>query len=137
MWDSAESEVQEILAWMNSFGPNRRTYFEDLGEGKSKNLPSVQQAQKLELKPLPSHLKYAYLGEADTLPIIMATGLSIEEEDKLLRILRKYKGAIGWTLADLKGISPSVCMHKILLEDECNPTVEHQRRLNLAMKKVV
>ena len=54
-----------------------------------------------------------------------------------MRVLRKHKGAIEWTLADIKGISPSTCMHKILLEEEHKPTVEHQRRLNPVMKDVV
>ena len=37
-----EAEVQEIVVWMSSFGPNRRSYFEELGEGMSKNSPSIQ-----------------------------------------------------------------------------------------------
>jgi len=52
-------------------------------------------------------------------------------------VLRKHKVALKWVLANIKGISPSICMHKILLEDEVKLTVEHQRRLNLAMKEVV
>ena len=41
------------------------------------------------------------------------------------------------TIADIKGISPSICTHKILMEKECKPKVQPQRRLNLSMKKVV
>ena len=59
------------------------------------------------------------------------------EEQKLLKILRKYKEAIAWSIEYLKGISPSICMHKILLEDNANTSIEHQRRLNLVMKDVV
>ena len=59
------------------------------------------------------------------------------EEDKLLRVLRDHKNAIGWSLEDLKGIHPSMCMHRILLEDSHKPSIEAQRRLNLTMKKVV
>ena len=54
-----------------------------------------------------------------------------------MRVLRKHKGAIEWTLVDIKGISPSTCMHKILLEEEHKPTMEHQGRLNSVMKDVV
>ena len=54
-----------------------------------------------------------------------------------MRVLRDHKNAIGWSLADLKGIRPSMCMHQILLEDGHKPSVEAQRRLNLTMKKVV
>ena len=59
------------------------------------------------------------------------------EEDKLLRVLREHKDALGWSLADLKGIRPSMCMHRILLEDGHKPSVEAQRRLNPTMKEVV
>ena len=59
------------------------------------------------------------------------------EENKLLKILRKYKEAISWSIEDLKGISPSICMHKILLEDNAKTSIEHQRRLNPIMKDVV
>ena len=59
------------------------------------------------------------------------------EEEKLLRVFRDHKDAIGWSLADLKGIRPSMCMHRILLEDGHKPSVEAQRRLNSTMKEVV
>ena len=59
------------------------------------------------------------------------------EEKKLLEILRKYKEAIAWSIEDLKGISPSICMHKILLNDNAKTSIEHQRRLNPVMKEVV
>ena len=59
------------------------------------------------------------------------------EEDNILRVLRDHKDAIGWSLADLKGIYPSMCMHHILLEDGHKHSVEAQRRLNPKMKEVV
>ena len=59
------------------------------------------------------------------------------EEQKLLVILRKYKEAIAWSIDDLKGINHSICKHKILLEDNAKPSIEHQRRLNPVMKEVV
>ncbi|XP_022156989.1 uncharacterized protein LOC111023818 [Momordica charantia] len=99
--------------------------------------PSVVKAPKLELKVLPSHLKYAYLGEVETLPVFIAADLAEEKECRLIEMLRNHKKAIGWTLADIKGISPSYCMHKINLEEGCKNSIEHQRRLNPAMKEVV
>ncbi|CAL9000839.1 unnamed protein product [Prunus brigantina] len=59
------------------------------------------------------------------------------EEEKLVQVLQKYKTAIGWTLADIKGISPTTCMHRILLEEGAKPTREAQRRLNPPMMEVV
>ena len=91
----------------------------------------------LVLKELPSHLKYAYLVLPRNKPVIISARISDDEEQRLLEILRKHKEAIAWSIEDLKGISPSICMHKILLEENARPTIEHQRRLNLVMKEVV
>lgn len=69
--------------------------------------------------------------------MIVVAKLSIIEEEKLPRVLRKYKATLWWVLTDIKGMNPSICMHKIMLEDEVKPTVQHQRRLNLTMKEVI
>ena len=62
-----------------------------------------------DLKPLPSTLKYAYLDEKKVYIVIINSNLSGYEEERLLEVLRKHRGAIGYTLDDLKGISPSIC----------------------------
>ena len=94
-------------------------------------------AEGLILKELPNHLKYAFLEPEKGKPVIISAALTEIEEPKLLKILRKYKEAIAWSIKDLKGISPSICMHKILLNDDARTSIEHQRRLNLVMKDVV
>ena len=91
----------------------------------------------LILKELPSHLKYAFLEPEKAKPVIISAALTENEEQRLLKILRKYKEAIAWSIEDLKCINPSICMHKILLEDNAKTSVEHQRRLNPVMKDVV
>ncbi|CAM8902851.1 unnamed protein product [Rhodiola kirilowii] len=100
-------------------------------------LPSIIQAPEIELKPLPGHLKYAFLGDNNTLPIIIKSGLEVDQERSLIKVLRQLKLAIGWTLADLRGVSPAVCMHRILLEDGAKPSREPQRRLNPIMMEIV
>ncbi|XP_027060851.1 uncharacterized protein [Coffea arabica] len=100
-------------------------------------LPSVVQAPVLELKPLPKHLKYAYLGDNEILPMIISSALSKTQGEKLIRILREHKEAIGWTIADIKGISPAICMHRIRLEEDAKPVRQAQRRLNPLMMEVV
>ncbi|XP_073290984.1 uncharacterized protein [Primulina huaijiensis] len=90
-----------------------------------------------DLKDLPSHLCYAFLGENSTYPVIISSSLTCAEKDKLLRVLRKNKNAIGWSIYDIRGISPTICTHKILMEESYTPYVDHQRRLNPAMKEVV
>ena len=91
----------------------------------------------LVLKELPSHLKYAYLELPKSKPVIISARLSDAEEQKLLKILKNYQESIAWSIDELKCISPSICMHKILLEENVKPSVEHQRRLNPVMKEVV
>ena len=89
------------------------------------------------MKELPSHLKYEFLEPEKRKSVIISTALTESEEQKLMEILRKYKEAIAWSIEDLKGISPSICMHKILLNDNEKNSIEHQRRLNPVMKEVV
>ncbi|XP_015940374.1 uncharacterized protein LOC107465903 [Arachis duranensis] len=96
-----------------------------------------EKAPKLELKALLSSLKYAYLGDNSTYPVIINSSLSKEQEEKLIQVLKQHKDAIGWTLTDLKGISPSMCMHKILLEEDAKPSRQQQKRLNPTMNEVV
>ena len=93
--------------------------------------------KKLELKELPSNLKYAFLEDNQAFPVIIASNLDSSEEQRLLAVLRRYRKAIGWTLDDIKGVSPTLCMHKILLEEDTKPTREAQRRLNPVMQEVV
>nr|KYP35178.1 hypothetical protein KK1_043799 [Cajanus cajan] len=82
---------------------------------------TVQPAPIPELKPLPENLKYSYLEDDEKLPAIISTSLDAVQEEKLLHVLKKHKKAIGWTLADIPGISTSTCMHRILLEDGVKP----------------
>ena len=122
---------------MDSFGPNRINYFESLGARPSRLITSIWKPPILEEKQLLTHLKYAYLGEASTLPVIISSSLSNMEEEKLLKALKDHKEEIGWSLVDIKGIIPSMCMHRILFEEDSKPIVDAQRHLNPLMKEVV
>ena len=82
-------------------------------------------------------MKYAFLEVEKSKLVIISADLTEHKEHKLLEILSKYKGAIAWSIDDLKGTNPSICMHKILLEENSKTSIEHQRRLNLVMKEVV
>ena len=87
-----------------------------------------------ELKQLPDTLKYAYLDEKKIYHVIISANLSEHEEMKLLKTLNKHGAAIGYTLDDLKGISPTLCQHKINIEPDAKPIFDDQRRLNPKMK---
>ncbi|CAN6570909.1 unnamed protein product [Malus baccata var. baccata] len=132
-------ELLEVVAALESSPKidGKYTNRESIPISTNKLLPSIIQAPILELKPLPSHLKYIFLGENETLPTIISSSLTAQEEEKLLRVLKEFKSALGWTLADIKGISPTTCMHHIFLEEGAKPTREAQRRLNPPMMEVV
>ncbi|KAM1873215.1 hypothetical protein ACFX13_007074 [Malus domestica] len=132
-------EIIEVVAALESSPKldGKYTTRESIPISTNKLLPSIIQAPILELKPLPSHLKYIFLGENETLPAIISSSLTAQEEEKLVRVLKEFKSALGWTLADIKGISPTTCMHHIFLKEGAKPTREAQRRLNPPMMEVV
>ncbi|KAL1536623.1 hypothetical protein AAHA92_29246 [Salvia divinorum] len=103
---------------------------------KENPLPKVESLPK-ELKKLSPGLKYAYLGEDETLPVIVNSQLTQEQEARLLEVLGRNKKAIGWTLSDLVGISPDLCMHHIWLEEGAKAHREPQRKLNPHMREEV
>ncbi|XP_058211404.1 uncharacterized protein LOC131323568 [Rhododendron vialii] len=111
--------------------------FEELPPLESKTLPSSIQSPKLELKVLPETLKYAFLGENETYPVVISSSLVGSQESQLLEILKRHTKAIGWSIADIKGIDASICSHHIALEDGVKPSRQPQRRLNPIMKDVV
>ena len=91
-----------------------------------------------ELQQFLDTLKYAYLDEKKIYPvIIISANLSEHEEKNLLKTRKKHRAAIGYTLDDLKGISPTLCQHKINLEPDAKLVVDYQRRLNPKIKEVV
>ncbi|GJU18999.1 DNA-directed DNA polymerase [Tanacetum coccineum] len=99
--------------------------------------PSTEESPKLELKDLSSHLEYAFLEGTDKLPVIIYKELKDEEKAALLKVLKSYKRAIAWKISDIKGIDPSFCTHKILMENDFKPAVQHQRRVNLKIHEVI
>jgi hypothetical protein len=103
--------------------------FEVIGEIK----PDELQVPEVDLKPLPKGLKYEFLGPDKTYPVIVHDELSPEKNEKLLILLKKHRKVIGYSINDLKGISRAFCTHRIPMEDQCKPVVDHQRRLTHAM----
>ncbi|GJT94501.1 reverse transcriptase domain-containing protein [Tanacetum coccineum] len=91
----------------------------------------------LELKDLPSHLEYAFLEGDDKLPVIIVKNLKDEDKATLIKVLKSHKHAIAWKISDIKGIDPQFCTHKILMEENAKPAVQHQRRVNPKIHEVI
>ncbi|GJU54438.1 reverse transcriptase domain-containing protein [Tanacetum coccineum] len=113
--------------------PPKELKFEELKMIKS----SIDDPPELELKDLPSHLEYAFLEGTDKLPIIISKELKDEEKAALLKVLKSHKRAIACKISDIKGIDPSFCTHKILMEDDFKPAIQHQRRVNRKIHEVI
>ncbi|PHT28408.1 Zinc finger A20 and AN1 domain-containing stress-associated protein 8 [Capsicum baccatum] len=88
---------------------------------------SIEEPPVLESKELPNYLRYAFLGSGNTLPVSMADDLREQHVEALISALKRYKRAMGWTIDDIIGIPPGICMHKGHLEEDCMPTKWHQK----------
>nr|GFB92526.1 reverse transcriptase domain-containing protein [Tanacetum cinerariifolium] len=98
---------------------------------------AVDEPPEVELKDLPHHLEYAFLEGDDKLPVIIAKELGSEEKVALIKVLKSHKRAIAWKLSDIQGINPEFCTHKILMEEDYKPAVQHQRRFNPKIHDVI
>ncbi|GJY33577.1 reverse transcriptase domain-containing protein [Tanacetum coccineum] len=113
--------------------PLKELHVEELKIVKS----SIDDPPELKLKDLPSHLEYAFLEGTGKLPVIIAKNLKEDEKVRLLKVLKSHKRAIAWKISDIKGIGPQFCTHKILMEDDSKPAIQHQRRVNPKIHEVI
>nr|GEZ98751.1 reverse transcriptase domain-containing protein [Tanacetum cinerariifolium] len=122
--------------------PNQKLYFpeaqNDLKVIEPKNdKSSDDEPPEVELKELPPHLEYAFMGENNKWPVIILKDLSVNEKSALIDVLKLRKKAIAWKLTNIRGIDPEFCSHKILLEDDYSPKVQSQRRVNPKIHDVI
>lgn len=88
-------------SYMDDFEANQRAYIKVLGGSNKRVKSSIEEPLEVNLKELPEHLRYAYLGEKKTLIVIIYVHLNAEKENKLLRVLQSHMLAIGWNLVDI------------------------------------
>nr|GEX66998.1 reverse transcriptase domain-containing protein [Tanacetum cinerariifolium] len=141
-----EGDVLLLEAFLNDDPslppPNQRNYLPEVHkelkicEAKSKK-SLIDEPPVVELKVLPPHLEYPFLEGNDKLPVIIAKDLSVEEKAALITVLKSHKRAITWKLFDIKGINPEFCTHKIFMEEDFEPTVQHQRKVNPNIHDVI
>ncbi|GJT71605.1 reverse transcriptase domain-containing protein [Tanacetum coccineum] len=101
------------------------------------NKSSIDEPPRSQLKELPSYTRKLHYGMRQQLPVIIAKDLSVEEKAALIKVLKSHKRAIAWKLSDIKGINPEFCTHKILMEEDYKPAVQHQRRVNPKIHDVI
>nr|GFA68956.1 DNA-directed DNA polymerase [Tanacetum cinerariifolium] len=138
---ACEEYSQEVLGFSSFFNddpsspplpPQELKVVEPTNEKSSIDKPPV-----VELKDLPPYLEYAFLEGDDKLPFIIAKDLKDEEKTSLIKVLESHKQALAWKLSDIKGINLEFCTHKILMEDNFKPAVQHQRRVNPKIHEVI
>nr|GFA93361.1 DNA-directed DNA polymerase [Tanacetum cinerariifolium] len=120
---------------------NQNDYFpsihKDLQVVEPKNQSFDDIPPEVELKELPPHLEYAFLGDNKKWPVIIAKDLNVNKKTALINVLKSRKKAIAWKLTDIKGIDPEFSSHKILLEEDFSPKVQSQRRVNPKIHDVI
>nr|GEZ44610.1 reverse transcriptase domain-containing protein [Tanacetum cinerariifolium] len=114
------------------------SFTNELKACKAKMIKSfIDEPPEVELKDLPPHLEYAFLEGNNKLPVIIAKELGEEEKTALIKVLKSHKRAIAWKLSDIQGINPEFYTHKILMEEDYNPVVQHQRCVNPKIHDVI
>nr|GEY99412.1 reverse transcriptase domain-containing protein [Tanacetum cinerariifolium] len=145
-YDDPEGDILILEALLNSNPlpplPNQKDYFpevyKDLKVIEPKNEKSSNnEPPEVELKELSPHLEYAFLGDNNKWPVIIAKDLSVDEKSALIKVLKSRKQAIAWKLTYIKGIDPEFCSYKILLEEDYVPKVQSQRRVNPKIHDVI
>ncbi|KAL8105901.1 hypothetical protein AgCh_029635 [Apium graveolens] len=142
--------------------------FESLGNTDLKNAegklkPSIEEAPTLEFKPLPEHLRYAFLGDASTLPVMQTfqegSKPTVEQQRRLNPIMKEVvkKEILKWLdvgiiypISDSSWVSPVQCVPKkegiTVVANEKNEFIPTRtvtgwrvcmdyRKLNKAMRK--
>nr|GEX03628.1 reverse transcriptase domain-containing protein [Tanacetum cinerariifolium] len=141
-----EGDIQMLEAILNSDPapslPNHEqsvpSFTNELKACEAKMIKSsVDEPPEVELKDLPPHLKYAFLEDDNKFPVIIAKELGEEEKAALIKVLKSHKRAIAWKLSDIQGINPEFCTHKILMEEDYKPAVQHQRSVNPKIHDVI
>nr|GEY97171.1 hypothetical protein [Tanacetum cinerariifolium] len=98
---------------------------------------SVDEPPEVVLKDLPPCLEYAFLEGDNKLPVIIAKELGDKEKSALINVLKSQKRVIAWKLSDIQGINTEFCTHKILMEEDYKPAIQHQRRVNPKIHDVI
>jgi len=84
-------DLQMVYFQEESKASNWRPQIEELPPRSNESVPSSIQPPKPNLKPLPFNLKYLFLRENETFPIIISSKLNAHQEGKLLQTLKMQK----------------------------------------------
>ena len=84
------------------------TTHENIAEVPGQSYDGPKNAKKIDL---------AEDGE-DSRPAYIATDLTPEEEELLIKMLKEYKDVFSWSYRDLKGVDPAICQHTTPMKED-------------------
>ncbi|KAJ4717067.1 Retrovirus-related Pol polyprotein [Melia azedarach] len=125
--NTLEETLQAFMQGQTSINNQTSQAINDIKNTLSKltSSLSVQEKGKFPAQPQPNPVSQFNVNNSDS------SGTHPEDANSITTLRS------GWTIADIKGISPLICTHKIYLEDNAKPSRQMQRRLNPNMKDVV
>ena len=63
--------------------------------------------------------------------------LAPDEQEHLVTLLKKHKGAFSWEYMDMKGIPSNLCNHHIYIKSDNWPVFQPQQRMNPNLRDIV
>nr|GFC18759.1 reverse transcriptase domain-containing protein [Tanacetum cinerariifolium] len=131
---------EEVLGFFDTISSGNPTLFYDpIVSATSPTLTPFENSDFL-LEEVDAFLAVEYeptSSSDDKLHVIITKYLSVEEKTALITVLKSHKRATTWKLSDIKGINPEFYTHKILMEEDFTPAVQHQRRVNPKIHDVI
>ncbi|GJR95898.1 hypothetical protein Tco_0268072 [Tanacetum coccineum] len=131
---ACEIYSQEVLGFSNSVAYNNPSpYYDPIVSTSSPTLTPFDESDFLLFEEADAFIA---IDDEPVSPVFNATyydpeDLSQDERLHSLNVLKKLKQAVAWKLSDIHGIDPEFCSHKILLEDDYEPSVQHSKEVNL------
>nr|GEW83299.1 reverse transcriptase domain-containing protein [Tanacetum cinerariifolium] len=138
---ACEEYYLELLKFFDVIASGNPTpYYDPIVSTTSLTLTPFENKAFLNDDPsLPPPNQGNYLPEVrdNKFPVIIVKDLSVEEKTALIMVLKSHKRAISWKLSDIMGINPEFCTHKIFMEDDFEPAIQHHRRVNPKIHDVI
>ncbi|GJU48538.1 reverse transcriptase domain-containing protein [Tanacetum coccineum] len=137
---ACEEYSQEVLGFSDSVAYNNPSpFFDPIVSTSSPTLTPFYESDFLLFEEADAFIA---IDDEPVSPVFNATYYDPEGDILILEVLLNNdplpqpNQAIAWKLSDIRGIDPEFCSYKILLEDDYEPSVQHQRRVNLKIHDV-
>ncbi|XP_057443797.1 uncharacterized protein LOC130735944 [Lotus japonicus] len=97
------------------------------------NLDPCDDSEELRPQPAEDTKSIQVAGRA----LKIGSTLSIEQEDRLIELLKNNLDLFAWTIKDVPGIDPKVISHKLSIQPGAKPVVQARRKMGEEKDKAV